>query len=77
MPLPNQLQFLNGVINILYYVMYWRLWFVGSSWNLLEIFHLLHALIDTEAAVHRCSVKMVFLEICKIHRKTPVTESLF
>ena len=30
-----------------------------------------------EAAVQRCSVRNVFLEICKIHRKTPVSEFLF
>ena len=31
----------------------------------------------TEAVAQRCSLKKVFLEICKIHRKTPVSESLF
>ena len=30
-----------------------------------------------EAVVQTCSVKKVFLEISKIHRKTPVPESLF
>ena len=30
-----------------------------------------------EAVAHRCSVKKVFLKISKIHRKTPVPESLF
>ena len=30
-----------------------------------------------EAAVQRSSVKKVFLEICKIHRKIPVPKSLF
>ena len=30
-----------------------------------------------EVAVPRCYAKKVFLEICKIHRKTPVPESLF
>ena len=33
--------------------------------------------IQLEAAVQRCSVKKVFLEIRKIHWKTPVPESLF
>ena len=28
-----------------------------------------------EAVVQRCSIKKVFLEFCKIHRKTPVPES--
>ena len=31
----------------------------------------------SEAAVQRCSVKKVFLKFRKIHRKTPVLESLF
>ena len=31
----------------------------------------------TEAAVQRCSVKKVFLEILQIHKKTPAPESLF
>ena len=31
----------------------------------------------TEAVVERYSVKKVFLEIYKIHRKKPVPESLF
>ena len=30
-----------------------------------------------EAVVQRCSVKKMFLEICKIHSKTPVSKSLF
>ena len=34
-------------------------------------------LVLIEAAIQRCSVKMVFLKIHKIHRKTPVPESLF
>ena len=29
----------------------------------------------TEAVARRCSVKKVFLEFCKINRKTPVSES--
>ena len=32
---------------------------------------------QTEAVTQRCSVKKVFLKFCKIHRKTPVPESLF
>ena len=31
----------------------------------------------SEAVAQRCSVKKVFLEFRKIHRKTPVSESLF
>ena len=31
----------------------------------------------TEGIVQRCSVKKVLLKFCKIHRKTPVPESLF
>ena len=31
----------------------------------------------TEAVAQRSSVKMVFLEFRKIHRKTPAPESLF
>ena len=31
----------------------------------------------TKAVAQRCSIKKVFLEIPKIHRKTPVPESLF
>ena len=30
-----------------------------------------------EAVTQKCSVKKVFLEICKVHRKTPVPEVLF
>ena len=33
--------------------------------------------VSQEAVAQRCSVKKVFLEIWKIHRKTPVPESLF
>ena len=32
---------------------------------------------DAEEVVRRCSVKKVFLKFYKIHRKTPVPESLF
>ena len=31
----------------------------------------------TKAAVQRCSVRKVFLKFCKIHRQTPLSESLF
>ena len=31
----------------------------------------------TEAVAQRCSVKEVFLEFCKIHRKTAVPRALF
>ena len=31
----------------------------------------------TEAVAQRCSVKKMFLEISKVHRKTPMLESLF
>ena len=38
----------------------------------------LELLADTEAVAQRCSLKKLFVEIfCKIHRKTPVPESLF
>ena len=33
--------------------------------------------VSQEAVAQRCSVKNVFLEIWKIHRKTPVPGSLF
>ena len=32
---------------------------------------------QTEAVTQRRSVKKVFLKFCKLHRKTPVPESLF
>ena len=31
--------------------------------------------LNLEAAIQRCSVKKVFLKLCKIHRKTPVPEA--
>ena len=31
---------------------------------------------NSEAVVQRCSIKKLFLEFCKVHRKTPVPESL-
>ena len=37
----------------------------------------LKMLSNTEAVVQRCSVKNAFIEIGKIHRKTPVPDSLF
>ena len=40
-------------------------------------YHELCILKTSEVVTHRCSVKKVFLEIQKIHRKTHVPESLF
>ena len=33
--------------------------------------------VATEAAFHRCSIKLLLLRFCKIHRKIPAPESLF
>ena len=32
---------------------------------------------NSEAVARRCSTELMFLKICKIHRKTPVPESPF
>ena len=36
-----------------------------------------NVLIYPEAVVHSCSVKKVSSKFCKLHRKPPVSESLF
>ena len=40
-------------------------------------FSILNSQTHSEAVAQMCSVKKMFLEISKIHRKTPVPESLF